>query len=459
MRANILANFFGKSFIFLLGFIVVPLYIKILGAESYGVIAFFAVLFATVGFLEFGLGITVNREIARALSSKSNFEETLDLIRSSEIIYWLVGLILAAIVYELAPEISTNWLQSRGISKEVVLSSIQLMGLIIAFQWPASFYSCGLMGMERQILLNVVFIGFSIIRSVGSILVLWQVSSTLTAYFIWQLIVSIIYVFVIAFIFWRMLPRGARMPRFSLTSLRRVRNFTLGMGATGMVTFLLSNLDKVILSKMLNLVDFGYYSIANQLNTATRTSSGAVCQAIFPRLSVLHLKNDVDKLTSFFHKASQFISLIVLPTSIVIAFFSREILFVWLQNWEIATSVALIASVLIVGSAFNSAMGIPYDMSVASGWTTFGLYQNIVSSLIIIPLMLWLIYVYGALGAAIAWLILNFGYLVIAAPIIISRCLPKGELSVWYIDDVGKPLLACLFFVVLARYFFQKIIL
>jgi O-antigen/teichoic acid export membrane protein len=207
---------------------------------------------------------------------------------------------------------------------------------------------------------------------------------------------------------------------------------------------------------MLNLVDFGYYSIANQLNTATRTSSGAVCQAIFPRLSVLHLKNDVDKLTSFFHKASQFISLIVLPTSIVIAFFSREILFVWLQNWEIATSVALIASVLIVGSAFNSAMGIPYDMSVASGWTTFGLYQNIVSSLIIIPLMLWLIYVYGALGAAIAWLILNFGYLVIAAPIIISRCLPKGELSVWYIDDVGKPLLACLFFVVLARYFFPE---
>ena len=57
--------------------------------------------------------------------------------------------------------------------------------------------------------------------------------------------------------------------------------------------------------------------------------------------------------------------------------------------------------------------------------------------------MLVLVQAYGALGAAIAWLVLNVGYLVVAAPIIASRTLPKGELSTWYTQDIGMPLMVC----------------
>jgi O-antigen/teichoic acid export membrane protein len=227
--------------------------------------------------------------------------------------------------------------------------------------------------------------------------------------------------------------------------LRNVWRFTTGLGATAAVTFLLSNLDKLILSKFVSLTAFGHFNVANQLNLASRMISAAVFQALFPRFSALYAGGE-DKereLVDLYHQGSQLISMLVFPVSITLAMFSAEILQIWLHNEDIARSAALIASVLIVGSALNAALGIPYEMTVARGWSMYGFYQNLVSAFVIVPLMLALVWTKGALGAAVGWLVLNLGYLVVAAPIMASRTVPKGELSRWYVMDVGLPLVVC----------------
>lgn len=439
---NIFANLVGRFWLLAVSLLAVPVYVNELGVEAFGLVGFFTVLLATIQLLEFGLGVVINREIAQTQLKPDVFQNTRDLVRSLEIIYWLIGLFLAVLVYAAAPFIATQWLNTEHQPIEQVVIAIQLMGCIILFQWPVSLYVGCLMGLERQVLLNLLKVGFGTVRVLGAIGVLWWIAPTLEAFFVWQLIAEALSVIGFAFICWRNLPHRRQSARFNLTALRNVWRFTMGLGASGVITFLLSNLDRLILSKFISLTAFGYYSLANQMNSASRMLPAAVYQAFFPRFAALYAQGQEkeQELVIFYHRGSQLISLLVFPTAMTLVFFSKEILVIWLQNVEVANSAAMIASVLILGSALNATLGIPYEMTVARGWSMYGFYQNLVSAIVVVPLMLVLVQAYGALGAAIAWLVLNVGYLIFAAPIMASRTLPKGVLSTWYVKDVGTPL-------------------
>jgi O-antigen/teichoic acid export membrane protein len=361
-----------------------------------------------------------------------------------EVIYWLLGLLLAALVCGAAPFIATRWLNNEHQAIEQVVNAIRLMGLIIAFQWPVSLYVGCLTGLERQVLLNMLQIVFGTLRTVGAIGVLWWVSPTLDAFFAWQLAAAVVAVLGFAIVCWRVLPHRRQPARFSVSALRGVWRFAMGLGASGAVTFLLSNLDRLILSKAISLTAFGYYNVANQLNTASRMLPAAVFQALFPRFSALYTQEDKEReLVVLYHQGSQLVSLLVFPAAMTLALFSTEILHIWLQNAPVARSAATIASVLVLGSALNAALGIPYEMTVARGWSMYGFYQNLISAIFVVPLMLVLVWMHGAVGAAVAWLVLNLGYLVVAAPIMANKTVPKGELSVWYVQDIGLPLVVC----------------
>lgn len=258
-----------------------------------------------------------------------------------------------------------------------------------------------------------------------------------------------------AFSFWSIIPSGSRAARMKIQSLLGVWRFTAGMGATGLVTFLLSQLDKVVLSKILSLSMFGSYNVANQVNTATRMSSNSIFTAFLPRMSSLYASADDKALRIIYHKGCQLVSFVVLPVSAVIAFFSNEMIYVWTQNKTVADMASPIASLLVLGSAINSFMGIPYNMIVARGWAMFVFYQNLISVIILVPIMLVLSANFGGIGAASAWLVLNIGYILISMPIIARRIMP-GELREWYIVDVGRPFVLSFGVIGLGWYFVPK---
>ena len=60
-QTNVVANYLGQGWAALMGLAFVPLYVKILGAETYGLIGVFAVLQSCVTLLDLGLTPTLNR--------------------------------------------------------------------------------------------------------------------------------------------------------------------------------------------------------------------------------------------------------------------------------------------------------------------------------------------------------------------------------------------------------------
>jgi O-antigen/teichoic acid export membrane protein len=213
-KKNIAANFAGNLWTALMSLVFVPLYIRFMGIEAYGLMGIFAVLLGLFALLDMGLSGTLNREMARLSVQKDKAQEMRDLVRTLEIPYWLVGLVIAGIVFLASPLIAYHWVKVKDLPHSSVRTAVVLMGLCVAFQWPMSFYSGGLIGLQRQVLLNGVNAVMATFRGLGAVLILWLVSPTVEAFFFWQIAVSIAHIGLIVFFLWRSLPPAAHAPRF-----------------------------------------------------------------------------------------------------------------------------------------------------------------------------------------------------------------------------------------------------
>ena len=439
LKKNIVFNIAGKFWSTLIGLIFVPIYLRLLGAEAFGLVAFFTVLLSTLQLLEFGLGTTISRELAR-FSTTDEAPRARDMCRTFEVIYFLVAICIGTLIVLLAPVLAVGWLRVETLPLESAIAAVAEMGIAIALIWPCSLYSSGLIGLERQALQSVLNSALSTFRAMGAVGALLYWSPTVETFFLSQVVFGLIQLVVFSFYFWKVMPRAAARPRFRFDEIQRVSRFTLGIGATGIVTFVLSQMDRVILSSILPLVQFSYYSLASQINVASRMLPGALFTAFFPRFSALIAEGDGEVLRRTYHQSCQLVSLVVFPAAMTGIFFAPQILRVWTGSPQIAMEAGATVSLLLAGSALNSVLGTPYNLTVAYGWVSFGFYQNLISAILLGPAIVIMALKLGGLGAAIVWLILNVGYLLISAPIIHIRLLP-GTLNSWLFVDVGRAAL------------------
>jgi len=328
--------------------------------------------------------------------------------------------------------------------------AIVLMGLAAAAQWPCGFYSGGFSGLERQVVLNGLAVVFATVRNVGAVAVIIYVSPTIEAFLWWQVIISACQTLAFGYMLWQLLPSGKRSPMFRPSRLREVFAFTLGMTGIAALSFLLRQSDKVILSTLLPLNEFGYYTLAATVATALSGVIQPFFNALFPRYSGLVASGDEKKLTLLYHQSNQLLAVLVVSIAAVLAFFAVDILRLWTHEPALATKSGAILTILCIGTALNGLMNLPYALQLAYGWTRLALYQNIVSVTIVVPATWWLAERFGGIGPAFVWLALNLSYVLIGIPLMHRKVLPN-EMGNWYRRDLLPPILAATAVAAIAR--------
>ena len=457
ITANIIANFVGKVWAVIMGLIFIPLYIRFMGIEAYGLIGAFVSLMALFTILDMGLSSTLSRELARLSTLRDSRQESRDLVRTLECVYWSVGVIVGLTLVMLAPLIAQHWIKTEGIPSQTVQQAVMIMGLIVAVQWPVALYDGGLVGLQRQVLLNRIRIGVATIQNGGAVLALWLISPTITVYFTWQIFVGLMQVVLLACFLWKCLPEANNKGEFRRTLLKKNWRFAAGMMSISITSIILTQADKIILSRMLPLAEFGYYALAFNLANALSLLVNPVFLAMFPKLSQLNAGEANENIVSdYYHKACQVVSIATVPAACVLALFSHQVLLLWVRDSIIAQNTDALLRALVIGSLLNAIMTMPFTLQLACGWTKLTLVKNVIAVIVLVPLMIWLTNLYGAFGAAIVWIILNAGYFVVEVPIMHGRVL-KREMWRWYLQDVGMPLCTVLFVVVVSRIFMPDI--
>lgn len=443
IRRNIIANVAAKGWTVLLSLGVIPIYIHFIGIEAFGLIGFFLSLMAVLSLLDLGLGTSLNLRFAQYSVQPDKAPEMHDLLRTLELIYWLVGVAIAVTMVVLAPAIAAYWIRPQEMAAETVTQALAMMGIAIAFQWPRALYSGGLMGLQRQVGANVLMSITGTASSLGGVLVLWLVSPTIQALIAWLMAVSLVETLLGRSMLRRFLPGPTGRPRFNRRLLAEIWRFAAGMTGISVMSVILTQLDKIILAKVLPLDAFGYYSLASRVAGGLYLLTGPIAAAFFPRFTQLMLTGDREELARIYHRGCQLVSAAVLPVASVLAFFATDFLLLWTRDAAIAANTSAMLGLLAAGTAINCLVNLPFTLQLASGRTRLLFYIHTTSVIVMGPLIFLMALQYGGVGAAWVWLVLNCGYLAFALPLMHRGLLP-GHLRQWFVTDVGAPLAAAL---------------
>ena len=228
--------------------------------------------------------------------------------------------------------------------------------------------------------------------------------------------------------------------QFSFSGIRNATRFGSGVLLISFLALLLTQLDKVLLSEMLTLTEFGYYSLANTVSAGLMLVVFPVADTFYPRMSELHAQHKSSDAAHVFHLGSQIISVTVGSLAVVMIFFAEPILQLWTHDIALAQRVAPLLRLLVFGYLLNALYWMPYRAQLAHGWTGLAACINLVAVLVLVPAVMYVVPRCGAIGAAWLWVFLNVGYVVIGSKLMFRKIM-QGESNGWYWADNVKPLL------------------
>jgi O-antigen/teichoic acid export membrane protein len=424
-RMPLISGFAATGISMLLGLIGAPIYINLLGIESYGLVGFYITLQATLQVFDFGISPTIMRELSRYSVELDGVRKSRDLIRSLEVIYWLIGILITILLLILAPLLSSGWLNAKNISPDTLSFSILAIVGLVFIQWPLSFYQGALMGLNRQTLANSIVVIFTALRFSVSLGVLSLIESTLKWFFISQTICSFLQIITSIVAVWLTVPKSGNKPKFSPKAIRGSASFSAGVGGINVLGLLLTQMDRIVLSKLLPLEQFGYYTLASTVGRSVSIVISPVFNYVFPKFSTLVATNDQKLLSLTYHRSTQLMTVITMPLSLTIAFFSPQILEMWTHNPAIVDNASQATSILVVGTGFNSLMITPYILHLAYGQTRRWFLMTMGFAGILLTLLVIIAPNFGMLGASFVWLLLNSLQILVAIPLTRFYLLPK----------------------------------
>lgn len=457
-KKNIIANYVSQIYMSLAGIIVLPLYLKYMGAEAYGLVGFFAMLQAWFGILDIGITPSVARETARLRGGASTALVYRTLLRALQMIFFIVALIGAAGIIICSGYIAHHWLKVQSLSLREVQISIQFMAIGVALRWISSLYRAILYGSEEFIWLSIYNIIFTTLRYIGVLLVLAYLGTSITLFFSYQIIIAALEVFILIQKSNTNLPLlldnqvVTYSPYNLIASFKPILNFSLSIAATSIIWILITQTDKLILSNLIPLTEYGYFSLAVLAASGVMMFSGPIGNALLPRLAKLRAEGDDDNLILLYHKTTQLVAIIIVPASLILSFFSEQILWIWTGNRIAATQAAPVLRLYALGNGALALSAFPYYLQYAYGNMKLHLIGNIFFVIILIPSIILSTFYYGMIGAGWVWLLANLGFFSIWTAIVHNHFVKNLHFS-WLFKNIMPIICISLFTIVCLKPF------
>lgn len=450
-RNNMLFNFLGRGGSSLLLFIFIPLFIRLLGAESWGVVAFTISLAAIATAFDFGFGATLSRELARYSASADSECQRADTVRSLELPFLALSLLVMMTIAGAAGFLASQWLKADSIPVETLAQCLRLAAPVVGLQLLAGLYNGGLQGLQRQLLTNAARFTYTLVLYAGGFLVLkFSGQPSVASFIAWQLLCIAAYTLFLRYALYAPLRVGGVRPRWRKELLRDCYRFAAGMAGTGILVVCLTQLDKLLLSGLLGLEAFGLYMLAVSLTSLQVMMVQPVQLALFPQLTTLLSSGQSKAAGEKFLYWSRQISILIFPLGALLIVFSEEIARLWLQDADIAAAISLPISILAAGSLLNAVCTLPYTLQLSAGWSSLGFYANLISVFIMVPALLVLTPRYGQLAAAGVWFALNLGYVCLQVPVMFNRLLSDCR-NTWFRVALVVPAIASFSILIFVR--------
>lgn len=414
LKLNVAANYASQLYATLIGIVLVPLYLKTMGTEAYGLVGFFSMLQAWFNVLDLGLTPTIARESARFFGGALAPLDYRRLHRSLSVIFASVAVLGGGVLFALAPAVSGRWLHVRELPVAEVVAAVQIMAASVAMRWMGGLYRGVVTGAERIVWLS----GFNALiaslrfAAVFASMAVW--GYTPTVFFWHQLLVAALELGALFLMAARLVPpRAPQDPPtgWSFTSVRPLLRFSLTIAFTSSVWVFVTQTDKLILSGVLPLAEYGFFTLAVLVAGGITIVTGPISTALLPRLARLYAENNHAESLRLYRQFAQLTSVVAFSLMATLACCAEPLLFGWTGQRSISQAAAPILRLYALGNGLLALGAFPFYLQYARGTLRYHLIGNIGMVLLLIPSIVVAAMHAGGLGAGWVWLIMNVLYL------------------------------------------------
>lgn len=445
LKKNVVANYAGQAYTTLIGIVMLPFYLEFLGAEAYGLVGFFTLLYSWLALLTAGVSPTLARQVAhyRGLGELGG-RKFREVLRSIELIVLGLAVATALIVWLTSSWLASQWLTVKTIPLSDVAYCIALMGVMVGMRWGVSLYASSLSGMEMQVWLNEFGILFATLRFVAAYVLLRWVTHDPAHYFEFQLGVSLLEFIVVAKKFYASQPQGSRNfdPGFAFSwqAIHQLLPFAMGIGYTSMLWVFMTQSDKLILSHVLPLAEYGYFALVVLIANGVLQFSAPINQAVLPRLTTLLSQGRETEMLALYRKTTQFMVVVIASVSGVLAMFPQQILFALTGNLNAAHWGAPVLTWFALGNGILVIVGMQYMLQYVHGKVRMHVINTSINAAVQVPILAYVAFNYGAVEVAVTWFAIRLVTFFIW-PAVVHHKFAPGMHWKWLGKDVMFPLL------------------
>lgn len=456
LKRNTVANFAGQFYRAGIGIVMLPVYLQFLGEESYGLVSFFSLLSSWLVLFTASIAPTLARQVAYARGQdKLAGRQFREMLRSLELIVFGLAVFLIFLGILCSGWVASHWLTFHTLTVSSVSYCIALMGIIVSLAPAVAMYSSGISGLERQVWLNGFSIALATLRFVGAYVLLRWVTRDAVHYFEFMLATSLLELIVVTRKFYMCQPEGSRINdpgiAFSWPAIRSVLPFTLGIAYTSMLWVFMTQSDKLVLSNVLSLSEFGYFGIVVILANGVLLLSGPINRAVLPRLTIHHSSGNGTALLQLYRTSTQFLAVIVFSVGGVLAIYPQAVIFAVTGSLPASEWGAPVLTWFALGNALLVIVGMQYNLQFAHGDVRMHVINTTINAIIQVPILVFVAFNYGAEAVAKTWFAIRLATFFVWPAIVHHKLAPGLHLK-WVAVDVLPPLLGMVLGLVLTYF-------
>lgn len=390
-------NVAGKLAPLAVSILTVPIYLSAIGLDRYGILALCWLMLGYLGFLELGMGPSLQQRVA-ALKSGSD-EERAELFWTALWINVMMGVLGGVIIYFLA---NLYFGMMGEVSAEITIeiaNSIPWLALAFPFNLINSVLVGALKGRERFLEVNIVSSISSIAMTTLPLLVAILVGPRLDHLVAMSVFARVIAAIVQFFLVKKILPFG-RPHRPRKEPGKALITFGAWVSVTTILTPILATVDRFAIGAVLGAAAVSIYTIPYNLAARSRILSDSLGSSLFPRFASL----TETQRNSLEHSATQVMLTLMTPMTLWAIVCFGPFLRLWVGP-EIGSQSEPVAAIIMAGWWANA------FARVALARIQGGGRPDLVTKILLFELPFYLPMLYfgmhwmGIIGAALAWTI------------------------------------------------------
>lgn len=379
--------------------IAVPVYIKVLGIESYGLIGFYLLLISSAQLVELGLGTSVARRLAELREKRAHRNTLRRIAVHVGARYGLVVASLATVLLFVARPFMVRYVGNDSLNHDLLSQAIGLMIPAVVAHLAINYLTSLLVGLERHFLVSAVrFAQIGLLQLIGAVAVF--LDPRVATYFVTQLIgmasLAVIALWLCILCF-RQLPEGNAEVTESATIGRGI---TAGIALTSFLGFTFSQIDRIILSGAISLREFGYYSLAYSVVNTVSVLVIPTFNVLLPAFSRIN-GDDRAALHNLYRQAYWITQAMLLPAIAILVFLPVPALWAWTGDSQVSAACAPLVQLLAIGALAQGLTNPAWMMLLGIGQIRAEIVFHIALVALTPPALLYALRIWGPAGAAL----------------------------------------------------------